>query len=276
MALVTIASAKGSPGVTTTALALGALWPRPVMVAECDTSGGDIATRMPRVDGAILDPDRGLLSLAAAGRKGLSSELVATHTQQVIGGLDVLVGPPVPEQAAGLANIWPMLGPAFDGIDDLDVVADLGRIGANAPQEQLIRASRLLILVCRADASAVIHVRERIAALAPRFDPGSPVGTPIAVAVVADAKARHAVGEVAAALEKLEVPIRRCWHIALDERGAGFFNGRVVGRADKTALIRTAHVVADEAAATVATYTPDDASTIAADAPQALDLRAST
>ena len=71
MALITVASAKGSPGVTTTSLAMGALWPRQVLVAECDAAGADIPLRMSAEDGGVLDAERGLLSLAAAGRKGL-------------------------------------------------------------------------------------------------------------------------------------------------------------------------------------------------------------
>ncbi len=45
--MVVVGSAKGSPGVTTLACALGAVWPvqRRVLVAECDPAGGDIAVR---------------------------------------------------------------------------------------------------------------------------------------------------------------------------------------------------------------------------------------
>ena len=42
MGLLAVASAKGSPGVTTTSMLLAALWPRPSLVAECDASGGSI------------------------------------------------------------------------------------------------------------------------------------------------------------------------------------------------------------------------------------------
>ncbi|RYJ06001.1 MAG: hypothetical protein EON52_08655, partial [Actinomycetales bacterium] len=63
MGLVAFASAKGSPGVTTASLLVGALWPRPTIVVECDPSGGDVALRMPGDDGQPLDPQRGLLSL---------------------------------------------------------------------------------------------------------------------------------------------------------------------------------------------------------------------
>lgn len=248
MSLLCIAAAKGSPGVTTTALALGALWPRPVLVAECDSAGADIPLRMPSDAGGVVDPDRGLLSLAAAGRKGLHSDLVLGHSQRVLGGLEVLVGTRVPEQAAGMTNVWPMLGPALDGIQGYDVIADCGRIGATTPQNVLLRSARLLILVCTAEPSSVIHLRERLLMLAPALDPSSPVGTPIAVAVVADPKARDAVNQVRESLQRTDVPLQFVWHLAYDTKGAGFFKGRVMGRADKTLLVRTARTVAHDAA----------------------------
>ena len=63
MALIVLAADKGAPGVTTAATALGAVWPRPVLLAECDPSGGDLAYRLPGEDGGVLNPGRGLLSL---------------------------------------------------------------------------------------------------------------------------------------------------------------------------------------------------------------------
>ncbi len=251
MALITVAAAKGSPGVTTTALAMGALWPRQVLVAECDAAGADIPLRMSADDGGVLDPERGLLSLAAAGRKGLSSDLVLAHSQRVLGGLEVLVGARVPEQAAGLTNLWPQLGPALDGIPGYDVIADCGRIGVTTPQTTLIRASRLLVLVCTIDPSSVLHTRERLVALAPSLDPSSPVGTPIALAVIGEPKARDAVAQVRESLERTEIPLKAVWHIAADPRGAGFFKGQVVGRAEKTLLVKTARPATEQAAALV-------------------------
>lgn len=233
------------------ALVMGALWPRQVLVAECDAAGADIPLRMSSQDGGVIDPDRGLLSLAAAGRKGLQPGLVLDHTQRVLGGTEVLAGARVPEQAAGMTNIWPMLGPALDGIPGYDVLADAGRIGVGTPQTALLRSSRLLILVCTAEPSSVVHTRERLNVLAAMLDPASPVGTPIAVAVIAEPKAREAVGQVRETFQRTEVPLHGVWHVAYDPKGAGFFKGRIVGRADKTLLVRTATEVTRDVAALV-------------------------
>ncbi len=40
MALTALAADKGSPGVTTAAVALAAVWPRRVLLAEADPVGG--------------------------------------------------------------------------------------------------------------------------------------------------------------------------------------------------------------------------------------------
>jgi MinD-like ATPase involved in chromosome partitioning or flagellar assembly len=255
--LIAVASAKGSPGATTTALLLGALWPRPVIVAECDPHGGDTALRMPTVDGGTLDPDRGLLSLGAAGRKSLHADLVPEHTQTVVGGLDVLVGVRTPEQSAGLAQQWGQLGPIFATVPGHDVIADAGRVGAATPQNVLLASASDLVLVCDDEPSNVVHLRERILALEAKLRPDSASGTRIHVLVVADVRRRRAVSEVAAVLERTSVPVSDVHQLARDPRGAGFFSGRIQGRADRTALVRSARPVAAElAAATEAFFVP--------------------
>ncbi|MGH3385867.1 MAG: hypothetical protein ACRDO1_14925 [Nocardioidaceae bacterium] len=255
MALVAIASAKGSPGATTTALVMGALWPRPVVVAECDTAGSDIAVRMPAADGGVLDGDRGLVTLAAAGRRGLRSDLVLSNTQQALGGLDVLLGLRTPEQASGVGTMWPQFGAVFDGLEGYDVIADLGRCGAQTPQNALMRSARLLIMVCRAEPSSVVHLRERISVLAEDLDPANPHGTPIGVMVVADPKKRRdAVRQVFQAVEQMDVPVAYRWHLAHDPEGAAVFSGSVRNRPDRSVLVRSARAVTGEVARVVAPF----------------------
>ena len=70
MALIVVASDKGSPGVTTTAITLAAVWPRRALLAELDPSGGDVALRLRGPRGAPLSPEVGLISLAVGVRRG--------------------------------------------------------------------------------------------------------------------------------------------------------------------------------------------------------------
>ncbi|MFL6056818.1 MAG: hypothetical protein ACJ72W_28560 [Actinoallomurus sp.] len=113
MGLIVFAADKGAPGVTTAAVAIAAVWPRPVVLAECDQGGGDLVYRLPAEDGGMLNPARGLLSLAATARRGLRPDQIWEHTQRLVGGLNVVVGLTNAEQAQGLTWLWSPLGRAF-------------------------------------------------------------------------------------------------------------------------------------------------------------------
>ena len=66
MAIITLVSASGAPGVTTTALALAVRWPRPVMLVEADPRGGS-SILAGFFKGTIDQP--GLLQLVVAERQ---------------------------------------------------------------------------------------------------------------------------------------------------------------------------------------------------------------
>lgn len=252
MALIAVASAKGSPGATTASLLIGALWPRQVVVAECDPAGGDVAHRMPGPDGRPLDPQQGMLSLVAAGRRSLHPGLLAAHTQQIVGGLDVLSGVMVPEQAGALAQQWERLADLFARLPGTDVVADLGRIGAATPQNVLLASAAAIVLVVGTVPSEVVHLRERLRAVHEAH--GGPMGAPIHVLVVAAPKRSRTVKEVREAIERSEVPVAGVHHLAHDPSGAAFFLGQVSGSPARTALVRSARPVVDELAAATAAF----------------------
>jgi hypothetical protein len=252
MALVALASAKGSPGVTTTGLVLGALWPRPVLLAECDPSGSDVAIRMTAPGGQPLNSDRGLVSLAAAGRKGLGDDVILAHSQQLDGGLDVMIGVRSAEQIGGMGGLWSPLGISFNQMHSADVIADCGRIGPASPQLPVVQAARLVVMVCSATGSSVAHLRERLSSLVHHVD------AQLGVIVVADPKRRDGVKQVWSVLDAMSVPIQHRWHLAYDPVGAAFFDGRGHGRLDRTPLIRTAGEIAAEMAAVAARPTQRD------------------
>ncbi len=255
MALVAIASAKGAPGVTTAALALAALWPRPVLLADCDTAGGDVALRMPTPAGPPPDPEVGLVSMAAAARHGLSAGSLTPHLQQVVGGLDVLVGLRSPEQGVGLDPLWPALGGLLANLEGTDVVADLGRVGPGAPTLPLLRSAHLVVLVCRPSVASVFHTRERLAALTTTLRSSSVDAVRTAVLVVADAQQAGDVRAVHEALARQEHAPDHVWQLSHDAKGAAIFDGAVVSRPERTLLVRSASVVAAAAAAVVAPFT---------------------
>lgn len=245
MGMLAIASAKGSPGATTLSAAIAALWPRECILVEADPAGSDLALRMPGVDGSPLDPQFGLVSLAAAGRKSLHHDLVPRHTQRMVGGQDVLLGVSGPDQA-GAITMWAELGALLARLPGADAIVDLGRIGGLTPQAQMIADASAVVFVVDTLPSNVVHTRERIRRLRDQAEGG--VGVAVHVAVVAPIKRARAVREVADALSSVEVLDDEIHHIAHDPKGAAFFLGQVSGSPERTAFIRSVRPLADQLA----------------------------
>lgn len=76
MAIITLTSASGSPGVTTTALGLALVWPRPVVLVEADPTGG--SALLAGYWRGQLD-HVGLLDLVLAERHGLLADVQRRH-----------------------------------------------------------------------------------------------------------------------------------------------------------------------------------------------------
>jgi hypothetical protein len=259
MALIVIAADKGAPGVTTTALALAAVWPRPVLLAECDPSGGDLVYRFPAAHGGSLDPRRGLVTLAVAARRGLQPGQLWEHTQKMAGGLDVLTGVTNAEQGAGLGTLWGPLGGLFAAMSGGDVIADCGRLGADGPQYDLVAQAAVVLLVTRPNAGDVIRLRDRAAAVAAAASARGRRGFTSAVAVIADQRTlRATAAEVSQALAQGDVPAGLIGGIADDPKGAELLRGAWGGRLDKTLLIRTARETAQQMAASLPAARDDE------------------
>jgi hypothetical protein len=253
MALIVIAADKGAPGVTTTALALAAVWPRPVLLAECDPSGGDLVYRFPAADGSALDPRRGLMTLAVAARRGLQPRQLWDHTQKLSGGLDVLTGVINAEQGASLGALWGPLGDLFAALPGGDVIADCGRLGVDGrPYDLLPRASAVL-LVTRPNPGDVIRLRDRAAAVTAAASARGRRGLTPAVVVIAEQRTlRATAAEVGHALAQGNAPATVLGGIAADDKGAELMLGQWAGKLDKTMLIRTARETAQQLAASLA------------------------
>ena len=264
MALIIVAGDKGSPGVTTAAVALAAAWPRHAILAECDPHGGDLVYRLAAERGGPLDPNTGLLSVAIAARRGFDSNSIPQHLQRVHGGLDVLVGLGTAEQAGAVTGQWSRLARSFDQFASLpdggDVIADCGRVGPASPALEMMPHAALVLLVARADAEQVAHVRDRANGLSQRLHGNQGATASIArppIGVVLIAKHReakrvaHQVGELLSATaggaEVLGV-------LAEDSEGAAALCGRVHARVDKSLLMRSARDLANSVTARYALF----------------------
>lgn len=202
--LLALVSWKGAPGVTTTALALGAAWPgeQPLIVAECDPAGGEILAGygMGRVP-----PDRGILQLVLAARaqqtslaQTLSSQLVALDERRTHW---LLPGIGHPRQAEALP--WDQVAELLAGLSDTDVIADCGRWSAHAVAAPVLRRADLTVLLVSARTSAVWAVRRAGQML--REDLG-PTGRLAAVITGATAQT-HPLSEIATFLEPVGIPV---------------------------------------------------------------------
>ncbi|MEH0423970.1 hypothetical protein [Streptomyces sp. B21-083] len=257
MALIVLAADKGSPGVTTAAVALAAVWPRRALLAETDPAGGDLVYRSAAAHGGMLNPNTGMLSIAATARRGLVPDQLWDHVQPLSGGLEVLVGLGIAEQAAALAGLWPTLGSAFAQLADspnapADVIADCGRISGDTSVVELFPHAALVLLVSRTEPEAIARVRDRAAALSTKLH-GGPRGAAslanplIGVILIADPNnSGKLVNQVNDMLVHAQTGARVVGTLAEDPAGAEQLAGRKRGRLDKSMLIRSARKVTSD------------------------------
>jgi hypothetical protein len=231
--LIAVCSVKGSPGVTTFAIALAACWPQPerCVLVECDPSGGDVAIRFSLVSSP------GLVSLAAAARRRTDPALLWQHTQSLPGGLPVVVAPPGADQARaalealvpeGSSDVTVLRAPtASPGVV---VIADCGRVDPASPVMPVARSADAMVLVSRAHADALGHLATRLATV------GRWSRRPALVLT--------GPGYPTSAVEReLGVPVIA--RVPEDRRGAAALSGRSAGRGpSRSSLGRTAARVA--------------------------------
>jgi hypothetical protein len=222
MSLLALCSVKAAPGVTTAAVALGAVWPseRRVLVAELDPTGGDLALRF------RLPAEPGLLTLAAALRRSRGEQLVWRHCQRLPGGLAVLTAPPGSGQASSALAAPGVL----DALAEVggDVVADCGRCSAGSPARAVLRQAALTVLVARPVMVEVEHLAADIPAIA---DDCPQLG------LILVGQGDYPAGEVAAALG-----VELLGTLPRDPRGAAWLAGAPVKAwaLRRAALVRAA------------------------------------
>lgn len=163
MAVVALTSAKGAPGVTTSALALAMLWPRPVVLVEADVAGssGILAGYLR----GTLPPDRGIVGLAVAHRRGVLAERFFEQTVNLIEDRVRLVpGLVNAQQAASMDKLWSPLSMVLAGLEETgtDVIVDAGRLGMLHAPQPLLRSADAVLLVMRSTLPAVSSARARV------------------------------------------------------------------------------------------------------------------
>lgn len=167
MAVLILASATGSPGVTTTALGLTLTWPRHSLLADCERDPAQAIQA-----GYLRGMDhggRGLVPLAHLHRDGapLGPE-VWRHTLPLSNSTDperrYLPGFTSAGASRLFEHVWAAVGDAFGALDErgIDVIVDAGRIGVSGLPFGLLAAADA-VLVCvrstlRSLAAAQLHL----------------------------------------------------------------------------------------------------------------------
>lgn len=241
--LIAFASAKGSPGVTTTVNVLGDVWPADVLVADFDPAGGDLALRHRDPQGEPLDPERGLLSLAAAARRGVAQNELAYHVQSVDGGLDVIAGVARPEQVTGIGPVWPALAHSLRATG-VDVLVDCGRITPGTPVMPVLSAADAVVFVARPSVESYAHLRERLRWLAEPLQIGQLGSIPVGVIVVTSPSDSSAARDLNRLLEYAGLQVSVLGRIADDPKAVRALVGAGGKRLDKSLLVRSAREIA--------------------------------
>ena len=167
MAIITLCSASGSPGVSTTALGLALTWPRPVILVEADPSGSQAilsgyyrGSKEP-TPGQKAIP--GLLELSVEARQGrLQEQLPLMLMDEPKTNAKLLLGTASHVQNVVLTRLW----------DDLllelqsptaktgqDVIVDAGRLGLEGSPAPFVRRSDVTLLLTRSTVRDFVGAR---------------------------------------------------------------------------------------------------------------------
>ena len=250
MALIVLTSASGSPGVTTTALALALTWRRPALLVEADPTGGS-AVLAGYFRGRAAPTDS-LIDLAFAHRGGTLVESIPSVTMSIPDSTATLIpGTRAHGQARSLTALWEPLAEAFTSLDTLgqDVIVDAGRLGLDGSPEPLLYAADLALLVTRTDLVGLAGARSWAETLRGGFEQQ---GTPTAFGLltVGEGRPYHA-RELA---KVLPVPVLAS--LAWDEPTAAVFShgDDAPRKLDRSALLRSLRTAQDAITARVAAH----------------------
>lgn len=159
MALITLSSAHGAPGTTTTALGLALAWPRPVLLVEADPSGAN-AIAAGYFQGGQMPHEQTVVDLALALRQDTVEHDFPRMLIELPGNphAQLLRGPVAHTQAPTLRPTWEPLAGLLHALDShgQDAVVDCGRLGVNGFPRPLLRAADVSLLVTHTSTAALV------------------------------------------------------------------------------------------------------------------------
>lgn len=204
--MLAFGSTAASPGVSTLAVLLAAASPRPAVVVEADPDGGCLGARFDLVD------EPGLVTLAAATRRGVDTVRLVEHAQPLTTSTSVVVAPPSGRAVSSvLVASAEALAATLRAAVAFRAVVDCGRLAPTSAAWPLAQAAELVVLVARPRLDEARRLPSRVEEL-------QNCGASVGVVLVGDGP--YAPAEVAqvAQVELLGV-------IADDPRAAAMVNG---------------------------------------------------
>jgi len=243
--LYVLAAAKGSPGVTTSSVLLASIWPGEPILADLDPAGGDIALRYRDSSGVPLDPDRGLLSLGAAVRRGIAEVQLSDHVQQIAGGLEVLTGVSSPDQVQGLGPTWQHLARSLRSVPGRDVIADCGRLTPGAATMPVLQSADAVLMLARPTIEGLSHLRELIRGLADLLHLGGYDAVPVGVALITSYRDAGTARDVQSILDQAGLPASVLGILAEDYKAAAAIRSGDSRRVRQSLLTRSAAEIGD-------------------------------
>ena len=166
MALFTLTSASGAPGVTTTAVGWALSRARGTILVDADPTGGS-AVLAGYLQGQMVPPDA-LLELWSAQQQGMLRAVLPTVTMALPESqVGLLPGTRTHTQARALSGLWEPLGAALRALEGTgqDAIVDLGRLGLSGSATPLLHGADLSLVVCRSDLVALSGVRSWLTTL---------------------------------------------------------------------------------------------------------------
>lgn len=172
MAVISVISAKGSPGATVSTLGLALAWPvvapgRRALVVAADPVGGDMGAGILR---GSVPSARGMLALGAS-REQDSLEMIERHAVELTGDGSVRLLPGIPDSArlTALELASERLRSCRSELSEggVDLVVDAGRVGTHLGTSPWIEHADRILLVLRPTLPSVRAARALLSAWGP-------------------------------------------------------------------------------------------------------------
>lgn len=163
MTLIALGSVAGSPGASTLALGLAAVWPGDhAVLVEADPDGGRLGAEL----GVATEPGLVAAALAARSAGCTGPDLVDQVAAPLDDGWSLIPGPPSPEQSSAvLSRSAPSLARVFAGAGHVAWLVDCGRLSTRSPAMPIATAAQSVVLVSHGSFASLQLMPARVSAL---------------------------------------------------------------------------------------------------------------